>query len=51
MKFNKAWVDVSFDFHKLFCVYTLPPLPTSNPSSVPVFKCKLKGEKKEEEKK
>ena len=25
MEFDKAWVDVSFDFHKLFCVYTLPP--------------------------
>ena len=34
MKFDKAWVDVSFDFHKLFCVYTLAP-PTLNPGSVP----------------
>ena len=24
MEFDKAWVDVSFDFHKLFCVYNLP---------------------------
>ena len=38
MEFNKAWVDVSFDFHKLFCVYTFPPL-TSNPGSVPDSPC------------
>ena len=24
MEFDKAWVDFSFDFHKLFCVYTSP---------------------------
>ena len=35
MEFDKVWVDVSFDFHKLFCVYTLPPPQTSNPGSVP----------------
>ena len=34
MEFDKAWVDVSFDFHKPFCVYTLPPL-TLNPGSIP----------------